>query len=216
SRLRARPADINDIVPIQTPSIGGLVEVTRGCGRGCAFCTPNLSGMIRSLPLDLIAREIELNMSRGARGISLHSEEYFRYGARGIDPDPDKVIKLTRMAYGLVKRYDRSARITTDFTTAAVVVQSPGLVREVAEHMNEGGMWSFIEMGIETASPRLVERYMRGKALPYRPVQYPEIVKEAIGILNDNRWFVVGTMIVNFPGETEEDIAANLELLDDL
>ncbi len=216
-RFVSKPASISDIVPIVTPSNGGLVEVTRGCGRGCAFCTPNLSGMIRSIPFDLIEKEIEVNIKVGkAKDINLHSEEFFRYGAKGIDPDPDKVIKLTEMAYRLVKSFNRDYNISIDFTTAAVVVQEPGLVKKVGEYVNEGGRKTFIEMGIETASARLLERYMKGKVLPYRPIQYPEIVTEAIGILNDNGWIVVGTMIVNFPEESDDDIIANIELIDRL
>ncbi len=216
-RFYARPAGIEDIIPIETPSNGGLVEVTRGCGRGCTFCTPNLSGMIRSIPFEIIQKEIEVNILKGKlKDINLHSEEYFRYGANGIDPNPEKVLKLTEIAYKTVKKYDRENTISTDFTTAAVVVQNPNLVKKVAEYINEGGRKTFIEMGIETGSPKLIERYMKGKALPYRPVQYPDVVVQAIGTLNDNNWFVVGTMILNFPDETDEDIMANLELLDRL
>ena len=216
SRFYGRPADVSSIPPIITPSNGGIVEVTRGCGRGCAFCTPNLSGMIRSIPFEgNIEREIRTNIEKGGlTDINLHSEEYFRYGAKGIDPYPEKVKELTVKAYKLVKSYGDEYSISTDFTTAAVVVQEPDLVKFVGEYVNEGGRKSFIEMGIETASASIIERYMKGKAYPYRPSEYPEIVERAIGILNDNNWIVVGTMIVNFPGENEDDIMANIELLD--
>jgi len=208
-----------EIIPtIVTPSIGGLVEVTRGCGRGCQFCTPTISGMIRSIPFEgHIDHEIKLNIERGGyKEITLHSDEFFRYGAKGIDPNPDKVLELTKKAYKLVKSYGDDYGLTTDFTTAAVVKQAPKLVKEVSEYMNEGGDWHFIEMGIETASPRLLKMYMPGKALPYKPEQYSEVVEEAVGILNDNRWVVVGTMILNLPGETDKDVILNLELLDRL
>jgi len=48
----SKPVPIDRIPTILTPSIGGIVEVTRGCGRGCQFCTPTLSGMIRSIPFE--------------------------------------------------------------------------------------------------------------------------------------------------------------------
>jgi Fe-S oxidoreductase len=124
------------------------------------------------------------------------------------------VVELTRKAYRLVKSYGDDYTISTDFTTAAVVVYKPQMVEEVAQYINEGRRWTFIEMGIETGSPRLIRRLMPGKPLPFKPEQYPEIVEEGIGILNDNRWVVVGTMIVNLPGETEDDVIKDLELLD--
>lgn len=213
-----RPVPVNLIPTIVTPSIGGLVEATRGCGRGCQFCTPTLSGMIRSMPFeDHIDKEIKLNIEIGkVKEIGLHSEEFFRYGARGINPEPDKVINLVKSSYKLVKSYGDEYGITTDFTTAAVVVQAPNIVKEVSQYMNEGGTKSFIEMGIETASPRLLSMLMPGKVLPFKPIQYPDIVENAIGILNDNGWIVVGTMIINLPGENDNDVEKNLELLDRL
>jgi radical SAM superfamily enzyme YgiQ (UPF0313 family) len=174
--------------------------------------------MIRSIPFEgHIDVEMRLNIERGgAREITLHSDEFFRYGARGIDPNPEKVINLVKRAHALAKSYGDEYRVVTDFTTAAVVVQAPGMVKEVGEYMNEGGQWSFIEMGIETGSPRMIRLIMPGKVLPYRPEDYPNIVEEAIGILNDNRWVVVGTMITNLPNETDDDIVRSLELLDRL
>jgi len=213
-----RPVPVDLIPTIITPSIGGLVEVTRGCGRGCQFCTPTLSGMIRSIPFEgHIDKEIRLNIEVGnAKEIGLHSEEFFRYGARGINPEPDKVINLVKNSYKVVKSYGDEYSITTDFTTAAVVVQAPRMVREASQYMNEGGARNFIEMGIETGSPRLLAILMPGKVLPFKPIQYPDIVENAIGILNDNGWIVVGTMIINLPGETDNDVEKNLELLDRL
>ncbi len=217
-RICAKPVSPDKIPIIRTPSIGGIIEVSRGCGRGCKFCTPAQSGSLRSLPFENhIEKEIKINIEIGGhRAITLHSEEYFRYGSRGIDPNPEKVIELTRRAYKLVKSYGEDYSISTDFTTATVVVQAPKLVKEVSEYMNEDGKWNFIEVGIETGSPELLRRLMLGKVLPFKPEQYPEIVEQGIGILNDNRWIVVGTIIVNLPGETDDDVLMTLELLDRL
>jgi len=214
--ISAPPAKIEDVPTILTPSNEGLVEITRGCGRGCAFCTPNLSGAIKSFPFEgHIEKEIRLDIEVGKlKDIDLHSDEFFRYGANGIEPNPEKVIGLTRKAYKLVKSYGDDHTISANFTTAAVVVYKPKLVEEVAQYVNEGGRWTFIEMGIETGSPKLIRRLMPGKPLPFKPEQYPDIVEQGIGILNDNRWVVVGTMIINLPGETEDDVIKDLELLD--
>ena len=215
SRIVAKPAKIESIVPIVTPSIGGIVEVTRGCGRGCKFCTPAQAGNLRSIPFEIIKKEISLNIEIGkCREITLHSDEFFRYGSTSIHPRPEKVLKLVENVYKLVKSYGNEYSFSTDFTTAAVVYEAPDLVKKVSEYMCEGDKWNFIEMGIETGSPKLLKELMFGKVLPYKPEQYHEIVEQAIGILNDNHWIVVATFIVNLPGETEEDVIQTLELLD--
>ncbi|MEM2050975.1 MAG: hypothetical protein QXZ11_07645, partial [Thermoproteota archaeon] len=71
-------------------------------------------------------------------------------------------------------------------------------------------------IGIETGSVRLIEKYMKGKALPYTPEQWPDIVVQALGILNDNQIYPLATLVVGLPTENEQDVVATLELLDRL
>ncbi len=103
------------------------------------------------------------------------------------------------------------------------VVANPKCVEEVAELLVSRGRYKYrgkpyvtAEAGIETGSIRLFKRRMAGKALPFKAEQWPEIVKQAIGILNDNRWYPLTTWLVGLPGENEEDVNATLELLDEL
>jgi radical SAM superfamily enzyme YgiQ (UPF0313 family) len=49
---------------------GGTVEITRGCGRGCQFCSPDLLAF-RSIPKDRILQEVEVLVRNGQRGICL-------------------------------------------------------------------------------------------------------------------------------------------------
>jgi radical SAM superfamily enzyme YgiQ (UPF0313 family) len=215
---RGKIPTINDIPVIRTPSIGGIVEVSRGCGRGCKFCTPTLLRWI-SMPLHLIEKEVIVNLKSGANHIGLHSEEFFKYGSKDpFRPAREPVLKLLSRVHEVVREYakDRYVRITTDFTTAVSVVADPELVKMCAEYINPGNSYSFIQMGIETGSPRMIGLIMPGKVKPFRPIEYPDIVEQAVGILNDNRWIVCGTMIVNFPGEKEEDVLRNLELVERL
>ncbi len=206
---RPRPAD--EIPSIVTPSIGGIVEVTRGCGRGCRFCHPTLLAF-RSMPLELIEKEVQLNIDHGAPTICLHSEEFFRYGVRGLTPDPEKVERLLQRVYRLTKD---EVFLETDFTAAATVMTKPEVVPLAAEYITRG-RWSYIEMGIETPSPRMIVKIMPGKVLPFRPEEYGEVVEQSIGLLNDHQWIVCATMITNMPGETEEDVVEALELVDRL
>lgn len=72
------------------------------------------------------------------------------------------------------------------------------------------------ETGIETGSSRLIQRYMAGKPLPFKPKEWREIVTQAFGILNDNEWYPLATLIVGLPEETEADVMETLGLIDDL
>ena len=42
-----------------------------------------------------------------------------------------------------------------------------------------------VEVGVETGSVRLMQKYMHGKALPYSVDHWPERVYEGIGNMND-------------------------------
>ncbi len=57
---------------------------------------------------------------------------------------------------------------------------------------------------------------MVGKPLPFKPDGWRELVCQALGILNDNDWYPLATLIVGLPDETEEDAIETLELIDDL
>ncbi|MFQ5884844.1 MAG: hypothetical protein ACE5IO_07065, partial [Thermoplasmata archaeon] len=70
--------------------------------------------------------------------------------------------------------------------------------------------------GLETGSIRLMEKYMRGKALPYDVKNWHEIVTQGVGIFNDYDWRPMCTIITGWPDEKEEDTFQSLELLDKL
>jgi hypothetical protein len=73
-----------------------------------------------------------------------------------------------------------------------------------------------VEVGIETGSVRLMNKYMKGKALPFSVDKWPELVKQGIGHMNDYDWWPLCTIMTGQPDETEEDVLATLQLIDDL
>ncbi len=209
-----------DIPAIRGGSIHGAVEITRGCGRGCQFCSPTQRHRF-SLPLDHILQEVKVNADAGNEMIILATEDLFLYGLNSPRFIPNRK-KIVNLVENLAKvpgiKYIQPAHIAL-----APVVADPKCVEEVAEilvlrgrYKHGGKPYVTAEAGIETGSVRLFKRRMAGKALPFKAEDWPEIVKQAIGILNDNRWFPLTTWLVGLPDEDEEDVNATLELLDDL
>ncbi len=68
-------------------------------------------------------------------------------------------------------------------------------------------------VGLETGSVRLFTQYMKGKAYPYRPEQWPDVVLKGMEILNKYNWFPICTFILGLPGEAREDTKQSLDLL---
>jgi radical SAM superfamily enzyme YgiQ (UPF0313 family) len=69
---------------------------------------------------------------------------------------------------------------------------------------------------VETGSVPLMQKYMKGKALPFSVDNWPELVCQGVGIMNDNDWYPLVTIMAGMPDEKEEDIIATLNLIDDL
>lgn len=205
---------------IRHAAIHGGVEISKGCGRNCQFCTPTIQKK-NDVPLNRIMREVETNVREGMFHITLITEDLFLYGAKGKSFIPNKksVLKLLNS----VANYPGVEAVQPSHMSLAPVVHNPDMVKEAAQILIDKN-WYYhgkqpvvtSETGIETGSPRLIRKYMAGKPLPFEPEQWKEVVTNAFGILNDNNWYPLATLIVGLPDEKEEDVAETLELLDDL
>jgi len=205
---------------IRHAAIHGAVEISKGCGRNCQFCTPTMQSKV-DMPLERIMKEIETTTMEGSSNITLVTEDLFLYGAKDKKFTPRKktVLKLVKS----VAEHPGVEGIQPSHISLAPVVRNPSMVKEVAEVLIEHN-WYFhgkkaivtSETGIETGSVRLMRKYMAGKMLPYKPAQWREVVTQAFGILNDNDWYPLATLIVGLPEENEEDVAETLQLMDNL
>ncbi len=211
--IRGEDVPVERIPAIRRPSIHGLVEISRGCGRGCAFCTP---GMLKVLhkPVDQIVGDVQVNVRAGNTTALLHSEDVLRYGSKTIRADPEKVMKLFTRA-GAV---DGVTGVACSHIALATAYHHPELVDQLSEYLMSLPGQQFIgaQTGIETASSRLMEQYMHGKSLPAKPEQWRELVLQSIGHLSENKWILACTLVAGLPGETEDDVLQTLELVDDL
>ena len=173
------------------------------------------------VPLDRIMEEVKMTTREGSTRITLVTEDLFLYGAKGKQfiPNKEAVVKLVKS----VANYPGVKSVQPSHMSLTPVVCKPDMIKEVAEVLIERN-WYFhgkkpivtAETGIETGSVRLMKKYMAGKMLPYKPEQWKEIVTGSFGILNDNDWYPLATLIVGLPEENEEDVLDTLELLDDL
>src|SRR5262245_49322065 len=69
---------VEEIPVVRHRSTFGVVEITRGCGRGCQFCGP-ATKVGRSFPLDHILQSARTNVEEGATEVMLVSEDMFLY-----------------------------------------------------------------------------------------------------------------------------------------
>ncbi len=202
----------------------GMVEITRGCGRGCQFCSPT-NRTKYSFPLNHILQEVEVNIKGGCNTIFTVTEDIFLYkSSEGFIPNRKAIVDL----YKSIAQHPGVEYILLSHASLAPVIYDSKLLEELTPILIEKTKWnpktsdmykqSFIsvEVGIETGSTRLMKKYMKGKALPYSVDQWPELVQQGIGLMNDHDWWPLCTIMTGQPDETDDDVRATLDLIDDL
>ncbi|MEM2512633.1 MAG: radical SAM protein [Ignisphaera sp.] len=208
---------IDEIPLIKAPSVNGLIEITRGCPRGCKFCSVTLRPL-RHIPLDRIIKEIDINISYGIKHIVLHSEDVLLYGASGIEPNPDAVLKLHLEIAKKARGIDSMSWAHASLAAIVYSQRKYKLITNVSNiiYSDIGQKYLGVEVGIETGSPRMTKIIMPAKAAPFKPEEWPNIVEEAFAIMHEHRIVPAATFILGFPGEEPDDVLKTVELLDRL
>jgi radical SAM superfamily enzyme YgiQ (UPF0313 family) len=212
----SEPSKLEDVPTIENPALYGAAEITRGCGRNCAFCSPTMRRLI-SFPLSQILEEVKLNARKGTRSIFLQTDDLFLYKKKDhFYPNRQALVKLVES----VARIDGVEYIQFPHASFAPVCCDPKLIEEIAPTIVEKTVWhcdgqhmASFEMGFETGSIRLMKKYMPGKMLPFKPEQWHDVVTQAVGILDDNDICPLLTLVIGLPGEQDYDTNATLELI---
>ena len=217
--VKTEKPELGEIPKIKRPALFGVVEITRGCGKGCQFCSPTMRTAY-SFPIEKIKREVELNARAGSRMITLQTDDFFLYkcGERFV-PNRQAIVEL-------VETVSRISNIEyLQFAHAALppVAYDPKIIEEIAPTLVEKSRWRYngrkvasVEVGIETGSVKLIKKHMRGKPMPYEAKDWCEVVIQAVGNLNDNDICPLATLVIGLPSEEEKDTLATMELVDKL
>ncbi len=224
SNFQAGKIEYSNVPLIKKAASYGMVEIMRGCGRGCHFCSPTMRTRY-SFPIDHIMKEVEINIKSGAKSIFTVTEDIFLYKCKkNFIPNTPEVVKL----YKTIANYPGVEHILLSHGSFAPVLYDKKLLDELTPILIEKTKWNpkthktykkpfiSVEMGIESGSVNLMKKHMKGKALPYSVDKWPELIIEAIGTLNDHDWWPLCTIMTGQPDETEEDVIATINLIDDL
>ncbi len=211
---------LESIPRLRHRSTFGAVEITRGCGRGCQFCSVALRAG-KSLPLEQILANVRTQAAEGADFALLVTEDLFLY-EHGPRFAPN--VPALKRLFASVAAVDGINYIGLTHGTMAPIVAEPNMLAELqlavdrsvhthpmSTHPEQRYQNLFI--GIETGSPRLFKEIMKGKGYPFRPEQWPDVVLKGMEILNRNNWFPFCTWILGLPGETADDTRQSLDLL---
>ncbi len=202
-----------DQIPVNRgATIAGIVEIGRGCWRGCAFCSPAMR-TVRHRPLENILEDARVNLQNGQKDLILHSEDVLTYGSKGMVTNEEKVLKL-------VKSVKQLGPHTLDFShmSLATAHQNQNLIRKVSEVVGIGSDQKYMSawIGIETGSCRILEMHMPRKALPGNTGDWPEIVRDCYRLFGEESWLPVASLVLGLPGEEAEDVLKTIDLVESL
>ncbi|MCE5328667.1 MAG: B12-binding domain-containing radical SAM protein [Planctomycetaceae bacterium] len=205
---------LDAIAPIRGASLMGALELSRGCGNGCTFCTSSAKAMVH-LPQDLILADLEANAAAGLRAVVSGSEDFFRYGARGWKLNPAALCQLLE---AMRKAADLSFMQIDHANVASIVQLEKSELKEIRRLLTWGRPCEYlwVNVGVESASGRLIGANGAGKLGPFAAGDWADLVRLAAARLRESGFFPVFSIVLGLPGETPDDIAATHRLVREL
>ena len=209
---------IDEIPNIVNPSMHGMIEVMRGCGRGCKFCDVTLRPL-RYYPIEKVQKEIEINMKYGGlKNAWIQSDDIFVYG---LNPRTTKNMQPNREAIEeLFKGIMDTGIEHTNPThgTLAGAIADERLVPNVSKIIKSSpDNFIGIQCGLETGSIRLIGKYADRKLAPFRPSEWHWVVKEGVKTLNEHYWIPAFTLIMGLDNnESMDDSWETIRLIHEL
>jgi radical SAM superfamily enzyme YgiQ (UPF0313 family) len=209
---------VEEIPTIINPSMHGMVEVMRGCGRGCKFCDVTLRPL-RYYPVEKVQQEIKINMKYGgAKNAWVHSDDIFVYGmnprtTKNMQPNREALEELFKgiMATGIEHTNPTHGTLAGAIADERLIPNISKTIR--ASPDNHIG----IQCGFETGSIRLIGKYADRKLAPFKPSEWHWVVKKAVKTLNENYWVPAFTLIMGLDNnETAEDSWDTIQLIHEL
>jgi ribosomal protein S12 methylthiotransferase len=176
------------------------LKISEGCDHGCAFCAiPLMRGRHRSFALDDVVRETQLLELQGAREVNLVAQDLAHYGrdirdGRGLPDLLGALVHETAIPWFRLL-YIYSAGLTPRMLD--LMAREPRIVR-------------YLDIPMQHASDAVLER-MRRPERKARQREKLRLIRDAIpGVA------IRSTVIVGFPGETEDDVQQLLDFLEEV
>jgi len=186
----------------QTRSGSAFVSIMEGCSKYCTFCVvPYTRGEEVSRPLADVMRDVNVLVEQGVQEVTLIGQNVNAYCGDTDDGDTvDFAYLLQAIAAlpGIVRiRYTTSHPRDMSQRLIEVYATTPKLV-------------SHLHLPVQSGSDRVLAAMKRGHTV----LEYKSIIRRVRAARPDIS--ITSDFIVGFPGETEQDFAATMQLIDDV
>jgi tRNA-2-methylthio-N6-dimethylallyladenosine synthase len=177
------------------------VSIIEGCSKYCSFCVvPYTRGEEISRPLDDVLAECMSLAEQGVREIHLLGQNVNAYrGPTGLGDDIADLAFLIRC----VAAIDGVDRIR--YTTSHPVEFSDALIEA---HRDVPELVSFLHLPVQSGSDRILAAMKRG----HTAIEYKAKIRRLMAA--DPKLTLSSDFIVGFPGETDADFQATMDLIE--
>ena len=186
----------------RTEAYSAFVSIMEGCSKYCTFCVvPYTRGEEVSRPVSDVLAEIAGLTAQGVREVTLLGQNVNAY--RGEFPDGEQADFALLLTYihdisGLERiRYTTSH--PREFTTR--LIEAHAQLPKLARHLH---------LPVQSGSDKVLAAMKRG----YTVLEYKSIIRRLRSAQPD--MCISSDFIVGFPGETEEDFQATLQLVESI
>ncbi len=189
--------------PARVDGVTAFVSIMEGCSKYCSFCVvPYTRGEEISRSFDDVLTEVAELAAQGVREVTLLGQNVnaWRAPVDGESDDADLALLLEYVA-----EIPGIERIR--YTTSHPKEFTPRLIEAYARIPQ---LVSHVHLPVQSGSDRVLAAMKRG----YTALEYKSIIRrlrEARPEISISSDFIVG-----FPGETENDFAATMKLIDDI
>ncbi len=179
--------------------VSAFLSVQEGCDKFCTFCVvPYTRGAEASRPVAAVLAEAEHLVASGAREITLLGQNVNAYHGMDADGSPCGLARLI----GMLARIPDLLRIR--YTTSHPADMDEALI---AAHGDEPKLMAHLHLPVQSGSDEILTAMNRR----HRAADYFRIVERLRAARRDLA--LTSDFIVGFPGESESDFQATLDLI---
>jgi len=181
-------------VTVRKPMAKALVTIIEGCNHTCTYCVvPTTRGPERHRPFEDVVREVQGLVERGSKEVELLGQNVNSFaGGCTFAELLDRVSDIDGLEW---IRFTTSHPMNFTMELAGVLANNPKIA-------------PFLHLPVQSGSDRVLRRMCR----EYTIAEYVE----RLGYLGEarERISLSTDFIVGFPGETDEDFEATMQILD--
>jgi len=186
----------------QANGVTAYVSIMEGCSKYCSFCVvPYTRGEEVSRPFDDVLAEVAGLVAQGVREITLLGQNVNAY--RGKMADGEIADLATLLHY--LNAMDGLGRIR--YTTSHPIEMTAELIATYAEVPS---LVSHLHLPVQSGSDHILTMMKRGHSID----EYRTTIKQLRSVRPDLS--LSSDFIIGFPGETEDDFMATMDLIAEL